>query len=283
MKYQVSKMKVAAEAWPFALPVLALTVLALIFGGVVLPAIFYVISVCILLFFRNPIRQTPADADSVICPADGVITAAGIVAHSDFPDGQALRVAVFMSVFNVHINWAPCAGTVEKTHYVKGKFVNAMNDKAAQENEHKDIWVRRGDGRLVIFTPVAGLIARRIVNPVEEGDELAVGEKVGLIRFGSKVEVLMPADAKLLVKVGQKVVGGLTVIARFDDVAGTHEEEKNAVHDTLEILTDESAADAVVYDFIQDTEATIVAGVAEESEEKPQDEPPQQNTDKDNA
>ena len=211
-------MGVARESWAFALPVLAVTIATLLLGWTWIPVFFYALTACILLFFRNPKRQTPKDESLVICPADGKITAAGIVSHPDFPDGQALRIAVFMSVLNVHINWTPCAGVVESTQYVPGKFINAMHDKAAVENEHKDIKLRRPDGRLIQFTPVAGLIARRIVNPIDTGDTLEIGEKVGLIRFGSKVEVLLPTEAKLLVSVGDKVRGGLTPIAQFEDI-----------------------------------------------------------------
>ncbi len=216
MKYSTTP-GIAREAWPFALPLIGLALcLYIITGSWILLAVFAVIVVAILAFFRNPRRVTPDDPNIIIAPADGVVTAAGIIPDASFPEGKALRVAVFMSLLNAHINWSPCAGTVEETTYVPGKFLNAMHDKAAEENEHKVIVLRRTDGKRVVFTPVAGLVARRIVNPIEPGDVLAAGERVGLIRFGSKVETRLPADSELAVSVGQKVRGGLTPIARIN-------------------------------------------------------------------
>ncbi|MDD4279740.1 MAG: phosphatidylserine decarboxylase [Candidatus Sumerlaeales bacterium] len=216
MKYRDTTFCIAREAWRFAVPVAGVAVCLLLITRSWIPfGLLMILTIYILAFFRNPHRNTPKDDGLIVCPADGVVTAAGIVSHPDFPNGQALRVAVFMSLLNVHINWTPCAGTVERVAYVPGKFVNAINDKAADENEHKNIWLRRADGRLIVFTPVAGLVARRIVNPVDTGDVLEAGEKVGLIRFGSKVETLMPADTELLVNVGDKVSGGLTILGRL--------------------------------------------------------------------
>ena len=176
-----------------------------------------VLCVYVIWFFRNPERVTPADADAIVAPADGLVVAAGIVPCPDFEGGQALRVGVFMSLFNVHINWTPCAGTIERAQHFPGRFLNAMVDKAAEENERKVLLLRRaGDNARVMVKLVAGLVARRIVCPLEAGDIVQTGEKTGLIRFGSRVEVLLPANARLCTAVGAKVRGGMTVVARLE-------------------------------------------------------------------
>ena len=129
------------------------------------------------------------------------------------PPGPVTRISIFMSVFDVHINRAPIAGTVRRLVYIPGKFLNADLDKASEENERQHILVERGDGQLVGFTQIAGLVARRIVPFVKPGDTVAKGQRVGLIRFGSRVDVYLPAgtDAKILL--GQRIVAGETILA----------------------------------------------------------------------
>jgi len=181
----------------------------------------------ILAFFRDPQRVTPQDDRLVISPADGLVTliqklppprelvvddGSGAPLLADAP---MTRVSIFMSVFDVHINRAPIGGTVRRVIYIPGKFMNADLDKASEENERQHVLIERGDGQALAFTQIAGLVARRIVPFVKAGDMLAAGQRIGLIRFGSRVDVYLPAGTEPRVVLGQKVVAGETVIAEF--------------------------------------------------------------------
>ena len=173
-------------------------------------------------FFRDPVRVTPTGGDVVIAPADGLITQIAEVAPPPEiagPDGLAdplmLRVSIFMSVFDVHINRTPVAGTLRKLVYIPGKFLNADLDKASEENERQHFVVERADGVRIGFTQIAGLVARRIMPFVSMGTELQVGQRVGLIRFGSRVDVYLPAGTTPQVLLGQRTLAGETVVARI--------------------------------------------------------------------
>ena len=181
----------------------------------------------ILAFFRDPQRVTPLDDRLVIAPADGLVTLISKVAPprelvvddgSGAPglgDLPVTRISIFMSVFDVHINRAPIGGTVRRVIYIPGKFLNADLDKASEENERQHILIDRGDGTAIGFTQIAGLIARRIVPFVKPGDILAAGQRVGLIRFGSRVDVYLPAGTEPRVILGQKIIAGETVLAEL--------------------------------------------------------------------
>ncbi len=224
MNYRASKFIIAREAWPFALPLAALAALFVWLGMEIVAAITAVLFVYVLAFFRNPQRHADnAAAADVISPADGKIVAAGLVPHPDFAGGQALRIAIFMNVFNVHVNWAPVSGAVTRAAHHCGSFLNAMSDKCADENERKVLALRMADGTPVVVKLVAGLIARRIVCPLEAGDNVRRGDKIGLIRFGSRVEVLLPASSALRVQSGEFVRGGRTILATL---AATEEERR---------------------------------------------------------
>lgn len=173
-------------------------------------------------FFRDPVRVTPTAADLVIAPADGLVTQIAEVlpppemAGADgLGDAPVLRVSIFMSVFDVHINRTPVAGTLRKLVYIPGKFVNADLDKASEENERQHFVVERGDGVRIGFTQIAGLVARRILPFVSMGNDLATGQRVGLIRFGSRVDVYLPAGTTPQVLLGQRTLAGETVVARI--------------------------------------------------------------------
>ena len=175
-------------------------------------------------FFRDPERVTPVGADLVIAPADGLVTQiAEVVPPPEIagPDGLGeaplLRVSIFMSVFDVHINRTPVAGTLRKLAYIPGRFLNADLDKASEENERQHFLVERADGVRIGFTQIAGLVARRIMPFVSMGTELAVGQRVGLIRFGSRVDVYLPAGTAPQVLLGQRTLAGETIIARIGD------------------------------------------------------------------
>jgi phosphatidylserine decarboxylase len=172
-------------------------------------------------FFRDPERITPTGADLVVAPADGLVTQIAEVAPPPEiagPDGLGdapmLRVSIFMSVFDVHINRTPIAGTLRKLAYIPGRFLNADLDKASEENERQHFLIE-GDGFSVGVTQIAGLIARRILTFVHEGDAVQAGQRIGMIRFGSRVDVYLPAGTGPRVLLGQRTLAGETVIAEI--------------------------------------------------------------------
>jgi phosphatidylserine decarboxylase len=185
------------------------------------------LTIFILAFFRDPQRVTPRDDRLVIAPADGLVTLISklpppqeliVDAGSGAPglgNQPVTRISIFMSVFDVHINRAPIGGTVRRVIYIPGKFLSADLDKASEENERQHILIDRGDGTAIGFTQIAGLIARRIVPFVKPGDILAAGQRVGLIRFGSRVDVYLPVGTEPRVILGQKIVAGETVLAEL--------------------------------------------------------------------
>jgi phosphatidylserine decarboxylase len=162
-----------------------------------------------LWFFRDPNRAIPTAPGLIVSPGDGLVTETVTI---NTPAGPRQRVSIFLSVFDVHVNRAPISGVLSSVRYHKGKFVNAMNPASAERNERNVVTIQ-GDGIEVTFSQIAGLIARRIVFPFREGDRVERGQRVGLIKFGSRVDLVMPADAELQVKVGQRVKGGASVIA----------------------------------------------------------------------
>jgi len=181
----------------------------------------------ILAFFRDPLRVTPRGDDLIVAPADGLITliqkqvpppelAAALGGAPGLGEEPVTRVSIFMSVFDVHINRSPIAGTVQRVIYIPGKFLNADLDKASEENERQHFLVER-DGLRIGYTQIAGLVARRIVPFVKAGDTVEAGERIGLIRFGSRVDVYLPAGTEPLVLKGQKVVAGETILARIGE------------------------------------------------------------------
>jgi phosphatidylserine decarboxylase len=177
-------------AWPYAVPVLLL-------------AVFF------LQFFRDPERQIPAQPGALVSPGDGKVTDVSVVNA----DGVSRsRISIFLSVFNVHVNRSPITGVIRDVRYQRGKFVNAMAANSAEENEQNVVTVE-GEGRTVIFKQIAGLIARRIIFNFKVGDHVARGQRVGLIKFGSRVDVLFDRDAAIQVKLGDRVKGGATVLA----------------------------------------------------------------------
>lgn len=179
------------------------------------------VTIWIAAFFRDPVRTTPVDPDLIVAPADGLVT---MITRTGPPpelagegglSGEFTRVSIFMSVFDVHINRAPIAGRIAKMAYVAGKFLNADLDKASEDNERQLFIVERDDGVKVGFTQIAGLVARRILTFVREGDTVAAGERIGLIRFGSRVDVYLPAGTGSQVLLGQRTIAGETVLGQL--------------------------------------------------------------------
>ncbi len=181
-------------------------------------------------FFRDPDRIVPSRSDVVVSPADGKIAAiADVVPPRELAlgDEKRVRVSVFLSVLDVHIVRTPVAGRISRSVYVPGKFLNAELDKASDENERQALVVETAEGKRFGLMLIAGLIARRIVTFVGEGASVAAGERIGLIRFGSRVDVYLPAGAEVLVSVGQTAIGGETVLAEL--AAGSPAREAGAV------------------------------------------------------
>jgi len=162
-----------------------------------------------LWFFRDPQREIPAGAGLVVSPGDGLVTETVAIST---PDGPRQRISIFLSVFNVHVNRSPIGGVLSRVQYQKGLYLNAMNPASAERNEQNIVTVR-GEGYEVTFKQIAGLLARRIVFNLKEGDTVERGQRVGLIKFGSRVDVVLPAEAVLQVKKGQRVKGGASVLA----------------------------------------------------------------------
>ena len=175
-----------------------------------------VLTVWCLYFFRNPERHTPTREGLVISPADGVVQLIKTVVpppELELGDTPRTRISIFMNVFNVHINRSPMDGTVTRKVYTPGAFVNATLDKASEDNERMSLCLATSTGKTIAFVQIAGLVARRILSFVEEGDSLQAGERFGLIRFGSRVDVYLDDGMVPLVSVGQLAVAGETVIA----------------------------------------------------------------------
>ena len=179
-------------------------------GGWWLALVPVVLAAFFLWFFRDPERAIPIEPGLVVSPGDGLVTE---TVEIQTPDGNRQRISIFLSVFNVHVNRSPIAGVLTTVRYQKGQYLNAMNPASADRNEQNIATVRGNDGVEVTFKQIAGLLARRIVFNFREGDTLIRGQRVGLIKFGSRVDVLLPAEAVLRVKVGDRVQGGASVLA----------------------------------------------------------------------
>jgi phosphatidylserine decarboxylase len=166
-----------------------------------------------LWFFRDPQRTVPDGEGLIVSPGDGLVTETAAIST---PEGPRQRISIFLSVFDVHVNRSPIGGVLTQVRYRKGEYLNAMNPSSADRNEQNAVTVR-GPGFEVTFKQIAGLLARRIVFNFSEGDAVERGQRVGLIKFGSRVDVLLPAEAALRVKVGQRVKGGSSVLAVMPD------------------------------------------------------------------
>jgi phosphatidylserine decarboxylase len=170
-----------------------------------------------LWFFRDPPRTVPSGPGLIVSPGDGLVTETVAI---NTPQGPRQRISIFLSVFDVHVNRSPIGGVLSSVRYQKGQYLNAMNPASADRNEQNIVTVRGPDGIEITFKQIAGLLARRIVFNLAEGDTVERGQRVGLIKFGSRVDVVLPAEAVLKVKVGQRVKGGASVLAAIPGGAG---------------------------------------------------------------
>jgi len=205
---------VAREGWPFLAAVVAAALVVGYVAGAGWSLPLWLAAAFVLQFFRDPPRAVPEDARAVVSAADGRVVAVE-KARDPWLEREALKISVFMNVFNVHSNRAPVDGTVRQRWYHAGRFLNAALDKASLENERNALWLRTRSGADVTCVQIAGLVARRILCYVEAGAQLSRGERFGFIRFGSRVDLYLPADAQAVAAIGDKVYAAASVLARL--------------------------------------------------------------------
>jgi phosphatidylserine decarboxylase len=205
---------IAREGWPFLAIAVAAAALASWYSlAWAIPL--WIIALFVLQFFRDPPREVPGDAKTVVSPADGRIVAVENT-RDPYLERDAIKVSVFMNVFNVHSNRAPVDGEVKQVWYNAGSFVNAALDKASIENERNALWIRADAGAEVVSVQVAGLIARRILCYVKAGDKLGRGQRYGFIRFGSRVDLYLPPNTRIKAALGDKVYAASTILANLE-------------------------------------------------------------------
>jgi phosphatidylserine decarboxylase len=203
---------IAKEGYPFIAFSAFVTLIIAVLGYNLLAFSALAITTFVICFFRDPERIGPISEDALISPADGKIILIEKIIDDQYLLGQVYKISIFMNVFNVHVNRAPVSGTVEKILYVPGKFYSADSDSGALHNEHCATIVRSTRGHRLAFVQVAGLIARRIVCWLEVDDQVRRGQRFGLIRFGSRVDLYIPSQTQLEIAIGQKVRAGETIL-----------------------------------------------------------------------
>lgn len=203
---------VASEGYPFIGLFAFVTLIFALLGWATPTVLSLALTLFTVYFFRNPERHPPEDPEAVVSPADGKIVFIGTVNEERCLKDQAVKISIFMSVFNVHVNRAPFSGKVADMFYSQGEFFNAALDKASLDNEQAGILLETDKGIRILFVQIAGLIARRIVTYPQIGDRLEKGERYGLIRFGSRVDVYLPAGTEVNVRVGGRTVAGETIL-----------------------------------------------------------------------
>ncbi|HBL32024.1 MAG TPA: phosphatidylserine decarboxylase family protein [Acidobacteria bacterium] len=206
-------MTFAKEAWPFVLPFAALAVLLFALKHPGYGAAALVVGFLVLLFFRNPTRRFDGGPELIVAPGDGVITRVDVIEDPEIGPGRVQRIVTFLNVFNIHVQRAPTAGVVTVARYTPGRKVAAYREDAGDVNEKQLTVFRRANGDLVGVRQIAGLLARRVVGYLKEGDTVQRGELMGVIKFGSRVDVLVPESYQVLVRKGDRVHDGLTALA----------------------------------------------------------------------
>lgn len=212
----------ARDGIPFVLVGLALTLVllwgALALGGLLLPALCLLLGLLTLgtaFFFRDPERTFTQQADTIVSPADGRVVGITGLEHHPFAGNDTVRISIFLSILDVHVNRVPVSGTIAYVKYNPGRFVAAYKDKASEVNEQTEIGMTAHSGHRLVFRQIAGVIARRIVCRLSQGDSVAAGQRCGMIRFGSRTDLILPAGTRIDVKAGDHVLGGSTVIGRL--------------------------------------------------------------------
>ncbi len=213
---------VAREGYPFIAVAIALSILLWLVAGWVAGAVSLILPVFVTSFFRDPHRVPacdPQDASILVSPADGRVLSVAEVSEDRFLNHRMLRVCIFMSVFNVHVNRVPCSGRVKTIHYLPGRFLIGYAEKASLDNEQNAIVMEHPSGRDILLIQIAGLVARRIICYLKGGETVSRGERFGLIRFGSRVDVYVPVGSEVLVREGARVRAGQTPLVRLKEAS----------------------------------------------------------------
>jgi phosphatidylserine decarboxylase len=199
------------EGYYFGLPLLLLGGAAYLAQWTIVAVVLVCLALFVFSFFRDPERVIPAESGAIVSPGDGRVV---VVTDEEDAGRPGKRISIFLAVWNVHVNRAPAAGVITRMEYRPGKFLAAMRERASMENE-QNVFTLSTDAGEMVFKQIAGLIARRVVSWKHEGERVARGERIGLVRFGSRVDVWVPKDAEILVRVGENVKGGSSVLARW--------------------------------------------------------------------
>jgi phosphatidylserine decarboxylase len=208
-------MGICTDGIPFVLIALTIALVALKWGGVWVAVPMFIIAGWVIWFFRDPDRKGPADPDFVLSPADGTVIDVSRVPYPRMLSGEATRISIFMSIFNVHVNRIPFSGLVKDVQYNPGKYFKAYAEKASLDNEQTSVLLETHGGIQILFVQIAGFIARRIICRVAPGEKVWKGERYGLIRFGSRCDVYFPDSIQVAVQVGEKTQGGKTVLGKI--------------------------------------------------------------------
>jgi len=219
--------KIHREGWVYFIISLIITILIFPFFQII-GVIFLILSLYIYYFFRDPDRYTPVE-DFVISPADGIVTFVGEEnpPMNDNQNIKYIKISIFLNIFNVHVNRIPSSGLITKIKYIHGKFLNASLDKSSRDNERNIILLKKDNGDNIFITQIAGLIARRIVCDIKENQNVSKGTRFGIIKFGSRVDLYLPNNYKILVSKGQIVVGGETIISNPKNISEISKSIKN--------------------------------------------------------
>jgi phosphatidylserine decarboxylase len=205
-------MRIDPAGWPFIGGAFGLAVIAALAVNSVVGVALLVLAGCFLFFFRDPDRVVTQAAHAVLSPADGRVMVAGAPTGQEFPAESWRQISIFLSPMDVHVNRMPVGGRVVKVRYHSGRFLPAYRSDAGDLNEYTEVWIDYG-GQPIVVRQIVGILARRIVCRTKEGDEVQAGQRFGVMKFGSRMDVFVPANAEIKVKVGDRVVGGVTVIA----------------------------------------------------------------------
>jgi phosphatidylserine decarboxylase len=208
-------MRVAREGYPLILTGAVLTIAAFLAGWKAIGVVLGIVTLAVTGFFRDPDRRIPSDENLIVAPADGRVVSVAKVEGDRMFGGAKTRVSIFLSPLDVHINRTPVTGKIEEVRYQKGKFLAAYKEEASERNEQNALKVVDTQGRILGVVQIAGVLARRIVCRIKQGDALARGDRFGLIMFGSRTDTYLPAGCKVEVIEGQRVKGGETILGRF--------------------------------------------------------------------
>ena len=209
-------MRFDPAGFPFVGGAWLIAVLAVLYGGWLFALPFTVLGAFFLFFFRDPDRVSPDDVHAVLSPADGRVRYVSVAEPGVAPPGEWKQISIFLSPMDVHVNRIPASGTVTRVSYTPGKFLPAYRHEAAAVNERSEVWIDRGDGQTVVARQVVGILARRVVCRARVGQQMHAGQRFGIMKFGSRMDVFLPMSATLRATVGEMVRGGETVIAVLD-------------------------------------------------------------------